>query len=138
MIYKNEKGLTLIELMVVIVLIGLITVVVGKNVFSTSKGAQAKLNEVRMGKIKDALGLYRLQYNTYPSRLEDLVTASGDVSSSGKVFVPLIDESETRDIFGVPYIYRVENDGRTFSLSSFGYDGIQGGDGPNQDITIRP
>jgi len=73
---QNEKGLTLVELLVVIVLIGLILVVVGKNVLSSGEAAKAELNMVKLEKVKSYLGQYRLKYNKYPAKLEDLIKQS--------------------------------------------------------------
>ena len=137
-VVRNEKGLTLIELLVVIVLISLIAVVVGKNVIGQGEAAQAELNVVKMERMKNLLGQYRLKFNSYPAKLEDLIHPSGDVSKSGKIFVPLADDGDLNDVWGFPFVYKTENNGRTFSISSLGSDGVQGGDGAKQDVTITP
>lgn len=134
----HEQGLTLVELLVVIVLISLIAVVVGKSVIGKGEAAKAELNVVRMEKLRNALGQYRLKYNTYPSKLDDLMTASPDIKKSGKLFVPLVDEDEVKDVWGFPYVYRTENDNRSYTLSTMGSDGIAGGEGAKQDVTLRP
>ncbi len=135
----NEKGLTLVELLVVIVLIGLIYVVVSKNVFTQSDAAKAELNVVRMNTVKNALKQYQLKFNVYPSRLEELLTGNAQLlNNSGQVFSPLVDAQDLKDIWGSPYLYRGENEGRSFSLKSLGADGIDGGEGAKQDVTLRP
>ena len=133
----SERGMTLVELLVVIVLIGLISVVVVRNVVQQGDVAKAELNTVRMNKLKNALGQYRLKYNSYPSKLDELVNGSADIKDSEMIFMPLADAEELKDIWGIPYIYRADNDGRTFALKSLGSDGIEGGTGPNQDITMH-
>lgn len=135
---RSEAGLTLVELLVVIVLISLIAVVVGKNVIGQGAAAKAELNVVKMEKLKNLLGQYRLKYNSYPAKLSELVTGGGDLKSSGKIFVPLATEDELNDVWNFPYVYRTESEGRTFALGSLGEDGIEGGDGAKQDVTIRP
>jgi general secretion pathway protein G len=135
---KNEKGLTLVELLVVIVLIGLISVVVAKNVVGKGDIAKAELNVVRMNSLKNSLGQFRLKFNTYPGKLDELVTGSGDTKNSGQIFMPLIEEDELKDMWGFPYVYKLENDGRVFSLKSLGSDGLEGGEGAKQDVTVRP
>ncbi len=134
----NHRGLTLVELLVVIVLIGLIAVVVSKNVIQQGDIAKAELNVVRMNKLKNALGQYRLKYNSYPSRLEELVKGGADVRNSDQIFMPLAEEEELKDVWGAPYVYKSDNDGRTYGLKSLGSDGTEGGDGPKQDVTVRP
>lgn len=135
---RAESGMTLIEILVVIVLISLIAVVVGRNVISQGDAAKAELNVVKMEKLKNLLGQYRLKYNTYPSKLEDLVKASSDIQKSGKIFVSLADEDDLADVWGFPFVYKSENNGRSYSITSLGSDGVEGGEGAKQDVTLRP
>jgi general secretion pathway protein G len=134
----GEKGMTLVELLVVIVLISLIAVVVGKNVIGQGDAAKAELNVVKMEKLKNLLGQYRLKYNSFPSTLDDMIKPNSEIGKSGKIFVALAEKQDLEDIWGFPYSYATESNGRTFSLSSLGADGVEGGEGPNQDVTIRP
>lgn len=135
-ILKSESGLTLVELLVVIVLISLIAVVVGKNVIGSGEAAKAELNVVKMEKVKNLLGQYRLKYNKFPSSLEGLVKSGEDSGKSGKPFFALASEEDLSDVWNFPFSYKVENGGRSFSLSSLGSDGIDGGEGAKQDVTV--
>ena len=134
---KNERGLTLVELTMVVILIGIIYASLASGIFSKGESAKAQLNMSRMQKLKGDLGTYRFQYNTYPSRLEQLVKGGGN-KKSGKLFTPIVGEEELKDIWGFPYVYKSESNGRSFSLSSYGSDGVAGGEGPNQDVTVNP
>jgi general secretion pathway protein G len=138
MISNNEKGLTLIELLVVVVLIGLIFTVVAGSVFSKGEAAKAELNVTRMNSLKQEISRYRLMYNSYPSSLDDLVRPNSQIKQSGKLFSPIIKEDELKDMWGAKYVYKAENDGRSYSLTSLGSDGVQGGEGPDQDVTTKP
>jgi general secretion pathway protein G len=133
----NEKGLTLVELLVVIVLISLIAVVVGKNVIGKGDTAKAELNVVKMEKVKNLLGQYRLKYNKYPSSLEGLISKPAD-DKSDKPFFALAAKDDLNDVWGFPFIYSVKNNGRSYTLSSLGSDGIEGGTGANQDVKLSP
>lgn len=132
----SERGLTLVELIVVIVLIGLIATVVMKNVLDTGEAQKAELNVTRMRKLQQSLGQYRLKYNSLPSSLQDLVKPSPEVKEQGTLFTSLASEAELNDIWGTPYRYTTGNNKRTYTLGSLGADGIEGGEGPNQDVTI--
>jgi general secretion pathway protein G len=134
----DERGMTLVEVIAVIVLITLISLVVGRSVFSASSGAKAKLNLTKMENLRQALGQYRLQYNVYPSKLEDLVKASPEVKASGQLFTPLATEEDLKDIWGIDYLYTADKGGRTYLLKCLGADGAEGGEGENQDITKQP
>lgn len=136
---KNSRGMTLVEILAVIVLLTLVVGVVVRGVFGRADAAKAKLNQTKMETIvKSALSQYRLEYNSYPDKLEDLRTPSAKIKKAGKVFSPLIDEDGLLDIFGYPFIYKAENNGRSYSLTSLGADGVAGGDGVDQDVTITP
>ena len=133
-----EKGFTLVELMVVVVLLGLIMTVVAKGIFSKGAAAKAELNVTRMESLKQEISRYRLMYNSYPTSIEDLIRPNSQIKQSGKLFTPILKEDELQDMWGNKYIYKQENDGRSYSLTSFGSDGVAGGEGADQDITSRP
>ncbi|NLF24276.1 MAG: prepilin-type N-terminal cleavage/methylation domain-containing protein [Deltaproteobacteria bacterium] len=135
---RTEAGLTLVELLVVIVLIGLIVTVVSKNVIQQGDAAKAELNMVKMSNLKNQLGQYRLKFNAYPGKLDDLLKPNSEIEKSGKLFVPLAAEDDLNDVWGFPFVYKTENDGRSYTLSTLGSDGIEGGDGAKQDVTVRP
>ena len=135
---NDEAGLTLIELLVVVLLIGLIFTVVAGSVFSKGENAKAQLNVTKMESLKQQIAMYRLSYNSFPTSLEDLIRPYSQVKQSGKYFNAIAKDEDLNDVWGNKYSYKSENDGRSYSLTSFGADGIPGGDGPSQDITVRP
>ncbi len=137
-ITKDERGLTLVELLVVVVLLGLIFTVIGSNVFSKGEAAKAELNRTRMESIKQEISRFRLTFNTYPRSLDELVKPSPQMQQSGRLFSPIIKGDELLDMWGNKYTYRLENDGRSYSLTSLGSDGMPGGEGHAQDLTLRP
>lgn len=136
---KNlEKGMTLVELMAVIVILGIILTVVAKNIFGQADSAKARTNVLRMEKIKGALELYRTEFGRYPGQLGDLIRPSADIQSSGKLFMKYAEESELKDVWNNDLLYKNENDGRSFALTTLGADGTPGGENANQDVTLRP
>ena len=135
---NDERGMTLIEIIVVIVLISLVFGIVASGVFSKGEAAKAQLNEVKMQGVQQALDQFRFQFGSYPARLEDLVNPSADIKKQGKLFIALVKEEDLKDVWGAPFIYRTENSNRTYVLSSLGSDSLEGGDGPKQDISKRP
>ena len=134
----DQRGMTLVEILVVIVLIALVMGVVAKGVISKGDTAKAKLNVVKMEKVKSALDQYRLEYNSYPSKLEDLVKPPTDTSGGEKLSAPFADEDDLKDIWKNPYIYHTENNNRSYTLKSLGSDGLDGGEGSKQDVTLTP
>ena len=135
---NNQKGLTLVEVIAVIILLGLIGTVVMKGVFGTAGQAKAQANMLHMEKVKQAISQYQFQFNHYPTALNDLVTANAEVKKSGQLFTPLLSEKDLKDVWGNPLTYKSESNGRSFALTSFGANGTPGGDGADQDVTLRP
>ena len=135
---NSERGMTLVELMAVIIILGIMLTVIAKNIFSQADNAKARTNILRLEKIKGALELYRTEFGRYPGQIGDLIHPSADIQQSGKLFMKYADESELRDVWEHDLIYKNENDGRSFSLSSLGADGAPGGTDANQDVTLRP
>lgn len=135
---RAQAGLTLIEILVVIVLISLIAVVVGKNVIGQGEAARAELNIVKMEKLKSLLGQYRLKFNSYPGKLNNLIKASPEVQKSGKLFIAVATKDDIEDVWGFPFVYKSENNGRSYTLTTLGSDGTSGGEGADQDVTMRP
>jgi general secretion pathway protein G len=135
---NRERGMTLVEVLAVIVLIGLILTVVARGVTSRGNAAKAKLNELKMTKLKQSLENYQLEYNNYPGNLNDLVKQSSDNRDSGKLFTPYASPDDLKDVWGKEFQYRQENDGRSFALTSFGADGVAGGENDKQDLTMKP
>jgi len=138
LIRDNESGMTLVEILVVIVVLGLLIGVIAGGVFQRGDDAKAQINVVKMEKLKSSIQTYRLQFNSYPSKIEDLVKASASVKDTGKLFTPLASEEDLKDVWGYPYIYQTQNNGRSFTLTSQGSDGVPGGEGGKQDVTLRP
>lgn len=134
----NERGLTLVELLSVIVILGLIMTVVLKNVSERAEAAKAKLNETKMQQLQQMINQFQLEYNAFPSSLQDLVREPSSVKDSGKVYVALCKPDQLKDIWNFDYIYKSESDGRSYTLTSLGSDGIPGGEGAKQDVTMRP
>ena len=135
---SDERGMTLVEVIAVVVLLALIWVVVGRSVFGQSEAAKAQLNMVKMDNVKQYLSQYRIQYNTYPGKLEDLVHGGPETKKPGTLFTPLANEDDLKDIWDTPYIYLAENNNRSYVLKSLGSDALEGGEGPKSDVERRP
>lgn len=115
---SNERGLTLIEIIVVLMLVGIIGSFVTGRVFSAGAKAKAQLTRTKMNQIKGDINMFQLGNNALPSNLQ------------------AADVSDTTDAWGKEISYRTTNSGRSYELKSLGADGKEGGTGGDADIVI--
>src|SRR5215471_6077941 len=83
----RQLGMTLIEILVVLVLIGIVMGILGGNFIGRGEKAKADAAKIEIGQIGQALDLYKLEIGRYPSSsegLQALVTApSGATNWNG-------------------------------------------------------
>ena len=122
----DERGFTLVELMVVIVILGLLATIVVINVMPAVDRAAATKARADIATLGQGVEMYRLDHLRYPTSEEGLqALVTGD-------YVRRLPE----DPWGNPYRYSSPaSDGRPFAIASLGADGREGGSGENEDIT---
>jgi len=123
---RAPRGMTLIEIMVVLVILGLIASAVVIAVFPQLQKARVDRTALDIGNIDSALKLYNARKGKFPD------TATG---LKALVDMEILDKMP-KDAWGNDYVYTLEN-GRPV-VTSYGADGTPGGDGPNADISNRP
>jgi general secretion pathway protein G len=125
------RGMTLIEIMVVVVIISLIGTAVAVNVMGNLEKAKLSRAKTDIGKISEAVDSYKIMKGRYPSTEEGLPAVVKEkllnANKDGKVTDPWDRE--------YVYLYpgQVHADG--FDVKSYGGDGQPGGEGENADIT---
>jgi general secretion pathway protein G len=115
---SRARGMTLIEIMVVLVILGLIAGAIGFNVFSQLKAAQVKSADLDLKAISNGIDLYHVETGQWPEALQQLV--------------PKYVKEVHKDPWGSDYSYVRTGDG--FSVYSYGPDKAQGG---GDDITVQ-
>ena len=131
-----QRGMTLIEILVVLVLIGIVLGIVGGNFIGRGEKAKADAAKIEIGQIGQALDLYKLEIGRYPSSsegLQALVTAPAGVANWNgpywkKAQIP-------KDAWGNEYRYTSPGQKGAYDIVSLGADGKEGGEGTNKDIT---
>jgi general secretion pathway protein G len=133
---RSERGVTLVEMMVVIVIIGLITAIVAINVLPAQDRARVEKAHADIAMLEQALELYRLDKARYPTMEEGLAAlaappAQAGVTSTGATsYVRRL----PNDPWGHAYQYVSPGQHGAFDLYSFGADAQEGGEGNNADI----
>ena len=132
---RPARGMTLIEILVVLVLIGIVLGIVGGNFIGRGEKAKADAAKIEIGQIGQALDLYKLETGRYPSSsdgLQALVTAPGGASNWNG---PYWKKSQIpKDPWGNDYRYTSPGQKGAYDILSLGADGKEGGEGANKDI----
>jgi len=130
---NNEKGFTLIEIIVVMVMIVLLASLVGPKLFpKLGKGKQSAA-KAQISLIEQALDQFRLDVGRYPTTQEGL---NALVTNPG---VPKWEGSYLRkglpaDPWDRPYQYTCPGSNGEFDLFSYGRDGKPDGEGEDADV----
>ncbi|HLV02903.1 MAG TPA: type II secretion system major pseudopilin GspG [Acidobacteriota bacterium] len=132
---RGERGFSLIELIVVLVILGLLATVVGPKVIERLSQGKTEIAKLQIDRLEGGLGLFRFDVGRYPTTAEGLralVENPGVDNWSG----PYLDKTTIpRDPWGREYQYRSPGQHGDYDLFSYGADGVEGGDGENADVS---
>jgi len=136
----SNRGFTLIEIMVVVVIIGIMASVISLNLLGNvdkTRVTKAK-NDIMM--FSNALTMYNIDNNVYPSTEQGLKAlveqpSNDPVPTAWQPGGYLKRNVIPNDPWDTPYIYRCPGDnGEDFVIISLGKDKREGGEGYNADI----
>lgn len=134
-ILKKNRGFTLIELMLVIIIIGVLVAMVaprlaGKSQQGKLAAAQADIN----AHLSVALDLFEVDNGRYPTTEEGLAALQTAPSGAPRWKGPYLKRPVPLDPWGKPYVYRSpgQHNREDYDLFSYGPDGVEGG---QDDIT---
>lgn len=132
---RGQRGMTLIEILVVLVLIGIVMGIVGGNFLGKGEKAKADAAKIEINQIGQTLDLYKLEIGRYPTTqegLQALLTApSGATNWNGPYWK---NGTIPKDPWGNEYKYTSPGAKGPYDIVSYGSDGKEGGDGPAKDI----
>lgn len=133
----REAGVTLIEMMVVLVIIAVVAAMIVPNVIGRPDEARVTVARTDIGTISSALELYRLDNRAYPTTSQGLAALSEEPATPPRP--PNWNpggylSQEATDPWGAAYIYRSPGETGPYDLISLGADGRPGGEGVNADI----
>jgi general secretion pathway protein G len=132
----SERGFTLIELIVVLVILGLLAAVVVPNIYNKLSKSKEQIARLQIKELEGALQMFAFDLGRYPTNaegLEALVSNPGNLESWKG---PYLNRAVPMDPWGKPYVYRYPGThNNEFDLYSYGPSGVEGGQGDNLDIT---
>jgi general secretion pathway protein G len=134
-----QRGFTLIEIMVVMVILGLLVAVVAPNILGRGEEARIGVAKTQLRNVSNALDLYKLDNFNYPSTEQGLDALVNEPSGSPEAknwnkdgYLP----SLPLDPWENEFQYVSPGSEGPYDLYSLGADGKDGGDEDGADISI--
>jgi general secretion pathway protein G len=130
-----QRGFTLIELMVVLVIIGVLAALIVPNVLDRADDARVTAAKTDVNNVMQALKLYRLDNQRYPSSEQGLTALVNKPTASPVPpnWRPYL-EKLPADPWNQPYRYLNPGVHGEVDVLSLGADGQPGGEGKNSDV----
>jgi general secretion pathway protein G len=133
---RSRAGVTLIEMLVVVTIIGLFVALVAPSLFSKADSARVTAARAQIANFMTALGAYKLDTGNFPTTeqgLQALRVRPADVLQWNGPYMP---QDIPKDQWGHDFIYRFpgEHGNDEPDILSLGRDGQPGGEGYDADI----
>ncbi len=134
---KRHAGFTLIEIMIVVVIIGMLSALVGPRLIGQSDEAKIKTTKIQISQLEQVLGLFQLDNGFFPTTEQGL---------SALVKAPTLPpepmnykqggymKKVPKDAWGREFIYICPGQHGDFDIISYGSDGAEGGEGNAKDL----
>jgi len=135
---RKRSGFTLIEIMVVVVIIGLLSALVGPRLIGQSDEAKKKTTATQIAQLEQVLGLFHLDNGFYPTTnqgLEALVAKPDTQPEPLNYKKGGYMKKVPKDAWGNQFIYECPGEHGDFDIISYGSDGQEGGTDTAADIT---
>jgi general secretion pathway protein G len=134
----NEVGMTLIEIMIVLAIIGTLLTVLATNVMSKLEKSRVANTRIQLHEVQKQLDMYNSDCGSYPTTeqgLNALLTKPGEECPNWGPEA-YIKKNQLKDVWGTELVY--ESDGSTVQvLKSLGKDKKEGGEGNGADISLE-
>ncbi|HEV2040260.1 MAG TPA: type II secretion system major pseudopilin GspG [Casimicrobiaceae bacterium] len=130
------RGMTLIEILVVLTLIGIVMGIVGGNYLGQGEKAKQKAAKIEIEQIGQTLDMFKLEVGRYPTTqegLQALITAPTGVTNWNGPYWKK--STLPKDPWTNEYKYASPGQHGAYDVWSYGADGKEGGEGTDKDIT---
>ncbi len=132
---RDERGFTLLELLVVLAIMGLLAAIVGPQVIKYLGSSKSQAAKVQVKNVATALELYRLDMGGYPTPeqgLTALVTAPPSAPAWNGPYLP--QAANLLDPWGRAYLFKAPGKHGDVDVYSLGSDNAEGGTGEAKDV----
>jgi general secretion pathway protein G len=130
-----QRGMSLIEIIIVIVLIGLVLTVVMSRVLGGADSGKVKITKTQLAGIAEKIERFEMDTGRKPASLQELVAQPANAAGW---LGPYAKAPELKDQWGNEIFFQAPGkDGRAYELGSFGKDGKPGGTSVDADIVFE-
>lgn len=131
----SARGFTLMELLVVILIIGLLTGIIGPRLLGQISKSEVTTAKAQLDAFDKALQAYRMDVGQFPSTSQGLAALVAQPSDAQNWRGPYLQGTIPADPWGTAYQYRSPGaNGKDFDLVSLGHDRAPGGTGDDADL----
>jgi general secretion pathway protein G len=132
---RSQRGITLIEMLVVVTIIALFAALVGPRMFGQADKAKRTAARAQINSFMTALGSMKLDTGNFPPTELGLQALRVKPEDSAQWAGPYLPQDAPMDPWGHPYLYKFPGEhGDEPDIISLGADGQPGGEGVNADI----
>ena len=132
---RQQAGVTLIEMMVVVTIIALFAALVLPKMMHQADRAKITSAHAQINAFSTALGSYKLDTGVFPTTEQGLQALREKPEGVENWQGPYLQKEIENDPWQHPYVYHFPGDhGDEPDIISYGADGAPGGDGINADI----
>ena len=131
MSYHTLRGMTLVEILAVVVILGLLAVTLTVGITAKMGRAKQEICKTQIAQTVGQLQVFQLEKRSLPPANPGLAALTTDVRASW-----YLEPAKLLDPWGAAYIYLVPGpDGQPFEVVSYGADAQPGGTGDAADIS---
>jgi general secretion pathway protein G len=132
---RAQAGVTLIEMLVVVTIIGLFVALVGPGLWKKVDVSRITAARTQIQNFMTALGTYKLDTGTFPTTEQGLQALRAKPADMNQWNGPYMPQDIPKDPWGHDYVYKYPGEhGDEPDIVCLGADGQLGGDGLNADI----
>jgi len=132
---RGQAGVTLIEMLVVVTIIGLFVALVGPALFRKADAARVTAARTQIDNFMTALGSYKLDTGMFPTTEQGLKALREKPADVNQWAGPYMPKDIPKDPWEHDYVYKYPGEhGDEPDIVSMGRDGQPGGEGVDADI----
>ena len=131
---RREKGFTLIEMLIVMVILGLLAALVGPRMFGKVGKSRQNAAKAQISLFETALDTYRLDTSKYPTTDQGLQALRTKPDGVERWDGPYLPKEVPLDPWGNAYQYISPGEHGDYDIISLGADGSAEGEGDNEDV----